>query len=229
MPAPDSPTAISPAEPLPFLLNSWSQDFLAGKPDDLLRRLGTGEGAVGRAALGRVGFAAFLVLVLARDGAPAGAYAAVLLILPPTAFFTARAVRRIKTRRRLARAGELLEGEIVRCTGRTARSGGEDGSYYHRETVEYRLGTPSGRELRGKDWAEREDLGAPLPGLGTPVLVLFLEEGTHRLLQRLCQRRKCGPHAARRTQPPHFRLWRDLRRCRPSSRTASLRRPRPTG
>jgi hypothetical protein len=165
------------------LLHSWAQDFRAGKPDDLLKQLEAGEGAMGRATFGRVGFAAVLILVIAKGGDPGLTCVSVLLVLPLTAFFTSRVIRKVRTKRRLVRDGEVLAGDIVHCTGRTANTGGDDGSDYYQVTVAYRFRSPAGRELRGKDSAWREDLErAPLPAPGTPVLVVYLEDKTYQLL-----------------------------------------------
>jgi hypothetical protein len=84
----------------------------------------------------------------------------------------------ILKRRRLARKGQQLEGEITRCTGHKD----SDGDY----VVEVRYGFHSpqtGARIEDNDSQVREDLkAAPLPPPGTAVQVLYLDDKTYMVL-----------------------------------------------
>lgn len=79
--------------------------------------------------------------------------------------------------RRLARNGRLLAGKIQRCTYNLRK---------HRNlgvTIEYSFQAPTGQVMQAKARTYRNDLqGQPLPETGTPVWVLYADEGAYRVL-----------------------------------------------
>ncbi|MGD9144352.1 MAG: DUF3592 domain-containing protein [Anaerolineae bacterium] len=87
-------------------------------------------------------------------------------------------VREILKRRRLARRGHRLEGEVIECSGH--RDG--DGDY----VLEVRFGFHSlqtGVWIEDKDSQIRNDLKTePLPPPGTQVCVLYLDDRTYMVL-----------------------------------------------
>ncbi|MCC7452090.1 MAG: DUF3592 domain-containing protein, partial [Anaerolineae bacterium] len=88
-------------------------------------------------------------------------------------------VRAVVQDRWLARHGEIIEGQIVNCSGRIT---GGKGSYY-KLTVEYQFCTPDGRILFGKQNASRNDLRqSVLPATNTPVAVLYADDQHYKLL-----------------------------------------------
>jgi hypothetical protein len=79
----------------------------------------------------------------------------------------------------LARNGRILEGKVVKSSGRLAGSKRR----YYRLTVQYRFISPSGTVLSGKQGARRDDLRhSPLPGPGTPVAVLYVDDRHYKML-----------------------------------------------
>lgn len=87
-------------------------------------------------------------------------------------------VREILMRRRLAREGQRLGGEVIRCFGHKD----SDGDF----VVEVRFGfrsPQSGMWIEDKDSQIRKDLSAELlPSPGTPVHVLYLDDETYMVL-----------------------------------------------
>ncbi|MGD8475062.1 MAG: DUF3592 domain-containing protein [Anaerolineae bacterium] len=87
-------------------------------------------------------------------------------------------LREVLKRRKLARRGQRIAGEIVRCSGERD----SDGDF----ALEVRFGFRSphtGAWIEGKDSQTRKDLeGKALPSPGTPVHVLYLDEKTYLML-----------------------------------------------
>jgi hypothetical protein len=87
-------------------------------------------------------------------------------------------VREILKRRKLARRGQRITGEIVRSSS----DRDSDGDF----TLEVRFGFHSphtGAWIEGKDSQTRKDLeGKPLPPPGTPIHVLYLNDKTYLML-----------------------------------------------
>jgi hypothetical protein len=84
----------------------------------------------------------------------------------------------VRKRRRLAQRGQRIAAEILRCSDGCD----SDGDF----VLEVRFGFRSpqtGAWIEGKDSQTRKDLvGKPLPLLGTPVQVLYLDDETYLLL-----------------------------------------------
>ncbi len=88
-------------------------------------------------------------------------------------------VRPILQDRWLAQRGEIIEGQLVKCSGRMT---GGKGSYY-KLTADYQFCTPDGRTVFGKQNASRNDLRrSTLPAPNTPVAVLYVDDQHHKLL-----------------------------------------------
>jgi hypothetical protein len=87
-------------------------------------------------------------------------------------------VLEILKRRRLARKGQRLEGEILYCSGYKD----SDGDFV--VAVRYGFRSPqTGARIEDKDSQIRKDLkGAPLPPPGTAVHVLYLNDETYMVL-----------------------------------------------
>ncbi|MFC2038015.1 DUF3592 domain-containing protein [Chloroflexota bacterium] len=87
-------------------------------------------------------------------------------------------VGEIFRRRKLARRGQRLAGEIIRCSG-YKDSGGD-----FTVTVRFGFHSPqTGTRIEGKDSQIRKDLkGKPLPAPGTAVHVLYLDDETYMVL-----------------------------------------------
>jgi hypothetical protein len=87
-------------------------------------------------------------------------------------------LREVLKRRKLARRGQRIAGEIVRCSA----DRDSDGDF----VLEVRFGFRSphtGVWIEGKDSQTRKDLeGRPLPPRGTPVHVLYLDDETYLML-----------------------------------------------
>jgi hypothetical protein len=78
---------------------------------------------------------------------------------------------------RLAWEGELVIGRLIACARKCYR-----GDIYKVE-VQYEAATPEGKQIRGTQALERDDLlNEPLPPPGTPVLVLVLDETLYFML-----------------------------------------------
>ena len=78
---------------------------------------------------------------------------------------------------RLAWEGELVLGRLIACARKCYR-----GDIYKVE-VQYEAATPEGKQIRGTQALERDDLlNEPLPPPGTPVLVLVLDETLYFML-----------------------------------------------
>jgi hypothetical protein len=78
----------------------------------------------------------------------------------------------------LARDGELTEGEIVHCSGERD----SDGDFILRAEVRFRS-PQTGAWLEGTYSPTRNDLkGKGLPGPGTRVHVLYLDDKTYEAL-----------------------------------------------
>ena len=93
-------------------------------------------------------------------------------------FVTKPLVLEILKRRKLARKGQRLTGEIITCSGYKD----SDGDF----TVALRYGFRSpqtGARIEDKDSQIRKDLkAAPLPPPGTAVHVLYLDDETYMVL-----------------------------------------------
>jgi hypothetical protein len=87
-------------------------------------------------------------------------------------------LREILKRRRLARRGQRIVGEIVRCSD----DRDSDGDLLLK--VKFAFRSPySGMWIEGKDSQTRKDLkGKLLPAPGTPVHVLYLDDKTYLML-----------------------------------------------
>lgn len=73
--------------------------------------------------------------------------------------------------------GRVLEGEVLECTGGVAQR------KRFLVTVRYGFEAPGGRELSDEARHVRNDLrAARLPEPGTPVAILYYDEGNYRLL-----------------------------------------------
>jgi hypothetical protein len=80
--------------------------------------------------------------------------------------------------RRLARDGELTEGEIIHCSGEKD----SDGDYHLKAEVRFRS-PQTGEWLQGTYSPKRNDLkGKSLPGPGTRVHVIYLDDKTYEAL-----------------------------------------------
>jgi hypothetical protein len=93
----------------------------------------------------------------------------------PISWLSAREVHK---RRKLARRGQRIAGEVVHCSG----GWDSDGDF----VLEVRFGFHSpqtGAWIEGKGSQMRKDLdGEPLPPPGTPVHVLYLDDKTYLIL-----------------------------------------------
>jgi hypothetical protein len=88
-------------------------------------------------------------------------------------------LRSVMQDRWLAQHGEIIEGQLVNCSGRMT---GGKGSYY-KLSVDYQFCTPDGRIMFGKQNASRNDLRRTvLPATNTPVAVLYVDEKHYKLL-----------------------------------------------
>lgn len=87
-------------------------------------------------------------------------------------------VREVRKRRRLARNGQWLSGEIARCTSHLD----SDGDFVLDVTFRFRS-PQTGMWIEAKDSQLRKDLkGEPLPPPGTPVHVLYLDDKRYMML-----------------------------------------------
>jgi hypothetical protein len=79
---------------------------------------------------------------------------------------------------RLTQNGILLEGEITRISGDTPSKSNQ---YF--VSVKYQFQSPTGRILKGRAHAHRQDLrGKDLPPVGTPVTILYADDSAHMML-----------------------------------------------
>jgi hypothetical protein len=73
--------------------------------------------------------------------------------------------------------GKLLDGELLQVKGSPADSSGYVALFI------YKFVTPSGCELSGMYASRRDDLHyRPLPDVGSPVKVLYIDDQHHRML-----------------------------------------------
>lgn len=86
-------------------------------------------------------------------------------------------LRWLLRRRRYARYGVYLDGEIVKCTISTDEDS-EKGFYL---VVTYRFHAPQGGELQGTRRATRHDR-ASIPTSGTPVKILYVSDRQHEVM-----------------------------------------------
>jgi hypothetical protein len=117
---------------------------------------------------------AFSRIVNERSGELSGVgLAAGLLLVAIGGFFLWRIVQGW----RLARRGQLINGEVISCKGEN-----DDGGDWL-VTLAYRFDNPAGEALRGLSRSSRNDLrDDPLPEAGTPVAVLYLSPGNFAVL-----------------------------------------------
>jgi len=88
-------------------------------------------------------------------------------------------VRAVVQDRWLAQHGEIIEGQLVNCSGRMT---GGKGSYY-KLSVDYQFCAPDGRIMFGKQNASRNDLRRTvLPATNTPVAVLYVDDKHYKML-----------------------------------------------
>ena len=95
-----------------------------------------------------------------------------------TMTFAFMVFRELVKRIRLARHGQRIRGEIVRCSGSTD----SDGDYSL--TVRYRFRSPvSGAWIEGSDSQVRNDAkNDPMPAVGKPVQIVYLDDETYMAL-----------------------------------------------
>jgi hypothetical protein len=105
--------------------------------------------------------------------------------------FAIRQLTRVKEDFRLKRSGRLLIGHINKCTGRLkATSRSFDANNYGGAIrgnfiidIYYRFRIPNGHEIRKREVRKRNDLiNTPLPGPGTPLAVLYLDDKHYQVL-----------------------------------------------
>jgi hypothetical protein len=131
----------------------------------LLVRYARGDPAVSTVEPGRVGgLLAITAFCLVWDGV--------------VFTFSWYLVREIRKRRRLARRGRQIAGEVLGCDP----DRDSDGDLWL--TVRFGFHSPqTGRWIEGKGSHTRKDLeGKPLPPQGTPVKVLYLDDKTFMML-----------------------------------------------
>jgi hypothetical protein len=93
--------------------------------------------------------------------------------------------RKLRKHARLAQHGRLLQGKVLRCSGRTHHSedSSGDSTSTYTVTLEYELVSPEGKRLTGTSETTRNDLrSASLPAPGTSVAVLYADDQTHEAL-----------------------------------------------
>jgi hypothetical protein len=138
--------------------------LLAVKVMQLMR--GVGEGDEIHAIVAAIGLAALLIVggayyVTSRQGAAAA-------------------------RKRMIDEGHVLHGVVVECTARrdtTTEAGLGEVTRTYVVTIDYRFSPPSTDAIIDHDEHDRPDLRrSELPAAGTPVRVLYLDDGTHELL-----------------------------------------------
>jgi hypothetical protein len=79
----------------------------------------------------------------------------------------------------LARNGRILQGKVMKSNGRLAGSKHR----YYKLAVQYEFLSPSGAVLSGKQDARRDDLRhSLLPGSGTPIAVLYVDDRHYKML-----------------------------------------------
>jgi hypothetical protein len=84
------------------------------------------------------------------------------------------------TKANLVRNGQLLTGNILKCSSRTAGDGEE---YWHSVRVDYQFVTPQQKTITAHWERDRDDLdGSKLPAVGCPILVLYLNDTSFALL-----------------------------------------------
>ncbi len=84
------------------------------------------------------------------------------------------------TKANLVRNGQLLTGNILKCSARTAGNGEE---YWQSVRVDYQFVTPQQKTITAHWERDRDDLdGSALPEAGRSVLVLYLNDTSFALL-----------------------------------------------
>ena len=84
------------------------------------------------------------------------------------------------TKANLVRNGQLLTGNILKCSARTAGNGEE---YWQSIRVDYQFVTPQQKTIIAHWERDRDDLdGSALPEAGRSVLVLYLNDTSFALL-----------------------------------------------
>jgi hypothetical protein len=185
------------AESEPFLLHESSRAYLDGDPHGIRDRFQFRRDALDYIAMAFAIAGGLLLAVkimqLTRgvgDGDEMHATVsamglAVLLIVGGTYYVTSRQ-RVAAARRRMVDDGQVLNGTVLECTARhetTAEAALGEVSRSYVVAVDYRFTAPSGDTIIDRDEHNRPDLRrTELPAAGTPVRVLYLDEGTHALL-----------------------------------------------
>lgn len=172
----------------PFLLDNASEAFLKGDHRGIRSRLRIGNEfplvVLAGVALMFLSIAMVQQLVALNSPStkqPTGQdlLTSVALIIC-CSYFIVWKMKDEASKERLLRDGRVLEGTVVRCSGR--KRGNGDESWYSVK-VEYRFISPQQRDITRQSERDRDDLAnLPLPAEGTPVLVLYLHENCHVLL-----------------------------------------------
>jgi hypothetical protein len=97
-------------------------------------------------------------------------------------WLTSLVATRSRLREALMQQGHLIQGTIVWCKGNVESFDGSSIELYI-VTVTYEFQSPTSQTLWSRGSVGRNDLrGQPLPGPGTPVLILYLDDQNYALM-----------------------------------------------
>ena len=189
--------AIEPSESEPFLLHESSRAFLDGDPRGIRARFEFRRDILDYGAMALVVIGGLLLVVKVMQlmrGAGEGdeihanisAMALAAFLIVGAAYYLTSRHAAAAARQRMVDEGRVLPGAVIDCAARqettTEAALGEVTRTYV-VSVDYHFAPPAGDSVTDHDEHDRPDLRrAELPNAGTPVRVLYLDDGTHALL-----------------------------------------------